>query len=57
VDPAGRPRSCRWVKHTDLETVINDLLAAQYGNPLCVDWIKMKNPNHPAMTRVKESFA
>jgi hypothetical protein len=21
------------------------------------DWVKMKNPKHPAMTRVKESFA
>ena len=24
------------VDHTELETVINDLLDAQYGNPLCV---------------------
>jgi hypothetical protein len=24
------------VEHTDLETVITDLLDAQYGNPLCV---------------------
>jgi bifunctional non-homologous end joining protein LigD len=40
-----------------LEGIVSERLAAPYRSGPSRDWIKVKNPDSPAMTRAREHFA
>jgi bifunctional non-homologous end joining protein LigD len=56
--PLNRARSVRscFAKPASLEGLVSKHRDRQYRAGPSPNWVKVKNPKHPAMTRVKEAF-
>jgi bifunctional non-homologous end joining protein LigD len=40
-----------------LEGIVSKRLSAPYRSGQCMDWVKVKNPDGPAVRRAREHFA
>jgi ATP-dependent DNA ligase len=51
---AGQPRRGRRLDELGFEGIVSKRLAAPYRSGASRDWIKVKNPDSPAMVRHRE---